>query len=135
MTTTLEAQIAGSVQLAIETLKAQFQPAEFICVPDRQGGAHVRFGPVALGETYTQRETWIGGHLPAQIPYADVYPLFIRGDLTRRDGRPFMPPLANGHVFMSVSAVQVSRRSNRRDATIETVVMKFQKVLDWVNSQ
>jgi hypothetical protein len=136
MTTTPEGPtIAGTVLLAIEALKLDFQPTEFVVKPDGQGGAHVRFGPVALSAVYVQRESWIGGHLPAQIPYADVYPIFVRGDLARIDGQLLVAPMANGQVFMGLPAVQVSRRSNRRDASIETVKMKFKKVLDWVNSQ
>jgi hypothetical protein len=136
MTTTPEGPpIAGTVLLAIEALKADFQPTEFVVEPDGQGGARVRFSPVALSATYVQRESWIGGHLPAQIPYADVYPIFVRGDLARTDGKPLVAPMASGQVFMARPAVQVSRRSNRRDASIETVKMKFKKVLDWVNAQ
>ena len=136
MTTTPEATgIAGTVLLAIEALKLDFQPAEFLVEPDGQGGARVRFGPVPLSATYVQGESWVGGHLPPQIPYADVYPIFVRGDLTRRDGQALIAPMASGQNFMGQSAVQVSRKSNRRDASIETVKMKFKKVLDWVNSQ
>ena len=136
MTTTPESSgIGGNVLAAIDELKLDFQPEELVVEPDGKGGARVRFGPVGLSETYQQRESWIGGHLTAQVPYSDVYPIFVRGDLARTDGKALVAPLANGQVFMGLSAVQVSRKSNRLDASIETVRMKFKKVLHWINSQ
>ena len=136
MTTTLDAAtLSPGVAAAIEDIKHDFEPAEFHVEPDNEGGARVRFGPVPLGVQYHQRDTWLGGHIPTQIPYADVYPIFLRGDLTRVDGKTLQAPLTSGHTFMGLSAVQASRRSNNRDATIETVKLKFKKVLEWVNTQ
>jgi hypothetical protein len=136
MTITLDpTTVATAVRAAIDDLQTDFQPEEFVIEPDGQGGARVRFGPVDLGDVYTQRQTWVGGHIPSQIPYADVYPIFVRGDLARTDGKPFVAPMSNGHNFMGQPAVQVSRKSNRRDAAIETVKMKFKKVLAWMNAQ
>lgn len=136
MTTTLEVKaLSPAVASAIEDLRGDFEPPEFEVEPDDQGGARVRFGPVELGEQYSQRESWIGAHIPAQVPYADVYPIFLRGDLARVDGRALVAPLTAGHNFMGREAVQVSRRSNNRDAAVETVKLKFKKVLEWVNAQ
>jgi len=133
MTTTPE--LKEAVQKAIDDLRADFQPTELRIEADAEGGARVMFGPVSLGPQYVQRDSWIGAHIPAQIPYADIYPVFFRGDLTRVDGKALTAPLTNGHTFMGVPAVQASRRSNKRDAAVETVKMKFKKVLVWVNSQ
>jgi hypothetical protein len=136
MTTTLDAAaLSLSVQRALEGIRQSFAPADFVVEPDNEGGARVRFGPVALSKSYFQRETWVAAHLVAQLPYADVYPVFLRGDLSRADGVQLVAPMTTGHSFMGLSAVQVSRRSNRRDASIETPAMKLLKVLDWVNAQ
>ena len=136
MTTTLDAAALNpKVAAAIDDLKSDFEPIEFEVVPDNQGGAMVRFGPVPLGVQYQQRDSWLGAHIPAQVPYADVYPVFLRGDLSRVDGRALVAPLTGGHNFMGQPAVQASRRSNNRDASIETVKLKFKKVLEWVNAQ
>jgi hypothetical protein len=135
MTTPKCAQQNKNVEAAISDLKSDFQPKEFVVEPDGQGGAFVRFGPVTLSKTYAQTESWIGGQIPAQIPYADIYPIFFRGDLTRADGKALVAPMTTGHNYMGQSAVQVSRRANRRDASIETAKMKFKKVLEWVNEQ
>lgn len=136
MTTTRNLDnVTAEVRAAIEDIVRDFEPTEIEVSPDGQGGARVRFGPVSLGKQYKQRETWMGGHLTAQIPYADVYPVFVRGDLERNDGKQLVRPLTSGHSYMGVSAVQASRRSNNRDASIETPKLKFKKVLEWVNSQ
>lgn len=136
MTTTPEAAvIAGHVLAAIEQIRLDVNPTELFVEPDGQGGARVRFGPVELSETWQQRETWVAGHIPVQIPYADVYPIFVRGDLARTDGRTLVAPLSTGHIFMGQPAIQVSRKSNRRDAGVETPKIKFFKVLHWINIQ
>ena len=136
MTTTLDApRISGNVLTAIEELKRDVAPAELVIEADGQGGARVRFGPVTLSEIWEQRETWMAGHITVQIPYADIYPVFVRGDLARADGKGLVAPLSSGHIFMGQPAVQVSRKSNRRDAAIETPKIKFLKVLHWINTQ
>lgn len=136
MTTTPDApHISGNVLTAIEELKRGVAPTELVIEADGQSGAYVRFGPVELIETWQQRETWMAGHITAQIPYADIYPIFVRGDLARADGKGLVAPLSSGHIFMGQPAVQISRKSNRRDAAIETPKIKFLKVLHWMNSQ
>jgi hypothetical protein len=125
----------GPVQKALDDIKACFKPKDFEVEPDGAGGARVRFGPVKLSKTYQQRETWVAGHVPPQVPYADIYPVFVRGDLARADGAALAAPITPGHIFMGQPAVQVSRRSNRRDPAFETAALKFMKVIDWLNSQ
>lgn len=125
----------AQVEKALEEIQARFSPAEFVVEPDGQGGARVRFGPVALGPSFVQEATWLAAHLPAQIPYADVYPVFVRGDLARKDGTALASPVTSNHSFMGQPSVQVSRRSNGRDPTVETPALKFAKVLTWLNSQ
>jgi len=126
--------LVATVETAIEELRATFLGAEITISPDGTGGARVIVSPVPLSEIYRVSETWIGGHLVALLPYADVYPLFVRGDLQRVDGKPLGVGLGPGHVFEGRAAVQASRRSNKRDATIETVGMKFLKVLTWLQT-
>lgn len=136
MTTTLNlTAFKPAVAQAIRDVLAQFEPTDVKLEADGQGGARIVFGPVRLGDTYDQQETWIGAHVPPLVPYCDIYPVFLRGDLRRKDGKALTAPLTQNHTFMSQSATQVSRRSNRRDARRETVSMKLLKVLHWVNSQ
>lgn len=121
-----------AVAAAIDTLRASFPDSEITVEPDGAGGARVAVETVRLSDVYDQPATWIAGHLVAQLPYADIYPLFVRGDLTRRDARPVGEGLSVGHVFLNRSAIQASRRSNRRDPAIETAAHKFLKVIEWL---
>ncbi len=69
-----------------------------------------------------------------QYPYANVYPHFVRGDLTRSDGQP----LGEGTsvtTFDSRSAVQLSRRSNRLNPATDSAVLKLHKVLAWLGTR
>lgn len=127
--------VAAHVGKAIEELKACFSLSELIVEPDGNGGARVLLEPVPLSPIYTAGDTWLGAHIPVQIPYADIYPLFVRGDLARKDGRPLGVGFGAGHAFMNRPAVQVSRRSNGRDPTIETPAIKFLKVIEWIRVQ
>ncbi len=124
-----------NVVRAIEELRATFPLAALISEADGNGGARVLVEPIQLSDIYVQRETWIGGHIPVQIPYADVYPLFVRGDLSRVKGGTLGDAMAVGHAFMNRAAVQVSRRSNARNSEIETPALKFLKVIEWIKSR
>jgi hypothetical protein len=136
MTTTPDLMgLQPAVAQAIREVLAQFEPTDVKWEADGQGGARIAFGPVQLSDSYEQQDTWIGAHVPPLVPYCDIYPVFLRGDLRRKDGKALTAPLTQNHTFMSQAATQVSRRSNRRDATRETVSMKLLKVLHWVNSQ
>ena len=124
------AHVAG----AVENLRASFPESQILIEPDGNGGARVSVETVALSNTYLQDCTWIAGHLVPQLPYADIYPLFVRGDLARRDGRPLGTGLSAGHMFLERSAVQASRRSNRRNPAIELTSHKFLKVIEWLRT-
>lgn len=121
---------------AIEELQTTFPQAKVTVEDDSNGGARVIVEPVSLEVIkYIQEETWLGAHIPAQIPYADIYPLFVRGDLARKNGGALGEAMTPGHKFMGRDAVQVSRRSNARDPLIETPAMKFLKVITWIRSR
>lgn len=130
----MSAPLNDSVVAAIEDLKACFPGSDVLVEPDGAGGARVAVEGIPLSETYQQKETWIAGHLVPQLPYADIYPLFVRGDLARADGRPLGSGLGAGQVFLGRSAVQASRRSNRRDPAVETASHKFLKVIEWLRN-
>jgi hypothetical protein len=124
-----------SVTAAVEGIRRAFPGASVLAVEDASGGAYVIIEPVTLTEGFVPAVTWIGGHLPAQVPYTDVYPLFIDGGIRRRDGQPFQPPITPGQAFCGRPSLQVSRRSNRLDPEVQTPATKFQKVLLWLRQQ
>lgn len=127
--------LAKPVEDAIADLSATFGGTKISTEPDGSGGARVLIEPLALGLPYRQSEIWMGGHLPAQLPYADVYPLFVSADLARIDAAALGEGMSTGHTFMSRLSVQVSRRSNNIDFDQQTVSMKFQKVLQWMKER
>jgi hypothetical protein len=122
------------VSVAIENLRACFPHCQITTESDGSGGARVAVEVVDLSDIYVQQQTWIAGHLVPQLPYADIYPLFVRGDLARRDGHALGIGLSSGHMFLGRSAVQASRRSNRRDPAIELAGHKFLKVIEWLRT-
>lgn len=121
------------VSKAIDEIRRSFPGAE-ISVREDADGAVVIVDPVDLGEQYVQRETWIGFRITFQYPYADVYPHFVRGDLSRADGRR----LGEGTsvtTFENRPAVQLSRRSNHLNPATDTAVIKLHKVLAWLRTR
>ena len=128
-------QVVDTVQAAIGEIRANFVHSPLVIEPDGQGGARVIVEHASLGPPFAQKATWVGAHLPAQLPYSDVYPVFVRGDLKRSDGAALRAPVTAGHTFMNRAAVQISRRSNRVDLNTQSPAMKFQKVLHWIGSR
>jgi len=123
------------VRIAIEEIQAAFPEANCVATPDGQGGAHVYLDPVPVGPRYSKQESWIGFHVTFQYPYADVYPHYVRHDITRADGKPLGEAFHLGQQFQGRSAVMVSRRSNRLNPATDTALLKLQKVLQWVSTR
>lgn len=123
------------VEQAIKELQTAFQGCQFSITEDAEGGAKVIIEDAAIGEgctLYNQDTTWVGFRITFQYPYADIYPVFVRPDLTRRDGRPLGEAITPVN-WEGRAAVQVSRRSNKRDAMVDNAVIKIQKVLRWMS--
>lgn len=122
-----------SVSTAIEGLKKAFPGCTVsVLSEDGQGGAFVVLDNVELGEKFAPQSTWFGAHLPASLPYADIYPLFIGDNVRRADGFALVGPFAPVG-WQNRSAIQVSRRNNRFQAG-HTAASKFVKVIDFVRS-
>src|SRR5690554_4089523 len=111
------------VEEAIEEVRRHFRGHEVIVGPDEQGRSCVIVENVALGAPYSQSHSWIGFHITHACPYADVYPHFMRGDLSRVDNKGLgegitqnhnfpQPGVVNGSAMAARPAVQISRRSN-----------------------
>lgn len=124
------------VEAAIEEIQEAFPDATVTAVADPQGGAHVTVDPVDPGVRYTQRETWIKFHITFQYPYSDVYPHFVRPDLSRTDGAALGEGMSPGQFGDDVGqAIQISRRSNKLNPSVDTAVLKLVKVLEWLRSR
>jgi hypothetical protein len=128
----MEAAMKVEVSTAIEELKRQFGGSSLTAREDGQGGAYVVMEPVQLGPKFRPPETWVGFQIPAQYPYADLYPVFIGGNVVRADGAAFQAPVTPGHNFEGRGAIQISRRSAAAQSGTQKAVAKILKVLDFL---
>jgi hypothetical protein len=120
------------VSSAIEELRRQFSAATITVREDGQGGAYVVIEPISLGPKYRPEQTWFGFQIPAQYPYADIYPVFIGGDVVRANGMAFIAPVTRGHQFEGRPAIQVSRRNSAAQSGAQRVATKILKVVDFL---
>lgn len=120
------------VATAIEELKRAFPSSVVCCSEDGSGGAYVVIENVEIGDRYQPSTTWLGGHITALYPYADIYPHFIGDDVSRKDGVPFEAPITAGAQFLGRPALQVSRRNNHTQNYPQTAVAKFVKVIHFL---
>jgi len=121
------------VENAIGELRRQFPSAQVTVNDDGQGGAHFFVEPIELGSKYSPSSTWVGAHIPAQYPYADIYPVFIASDVKRVDGSAFTAPITANANFQGRPALQISRRNNTAQTRPQTAVAKILKVLDFLD--
>lgn len=128
--------VTAAVTEAIDEIRETFAEATVAVDPDGSGGAWVVIDAVPLGPVYAQDNTWIAFQITFPYPEADVYPLFVRADLSRADGA------ALGAGFQAVKwgpkgdpGVQLSRRSNRLNPAVDTAATKALKVVKWLKEQ
>ena len=118
------------VASAINEIRELFPAASVKTEEDGQGGAYVEVEPIDLGEKYRPKTSWCGFHITFQYPRADVYPHFLSADVKRVDNAAFGQGLS-GQQWRGKQALQLSRRSNRLDPTIDTAATKLAKVITW----
>ena len=123
------------VTRAIADIEACFGSASVSSREDGEGGAYVVVDNVPLGGPWAEPSTWVGFRITHTYPYADVYPHFVRRDLTRSDGRAAIGEAMSHATFEDREAIQLSRASRRRDPVRETALLKLQKVLAWLRGR
>jgi hypothetical protein len=124
-----------AVAKAIAEIERCLAPATVTVRDDDEGGAWVIVDDVPLGGPWAEPKTWIGFRITYTYPYSDVYPHFVRRDLTRADGTAPMGEAMAHATFEGREAIQISRASNKRDPARETAALKLQKVLTWLRSR
>lgn len=117
---------------AIEELRRKFPRCAVNIEDDGNGGARVVLENVELGQRFSPDRTWLGAHIPALYPYADIYPVFMGAEVTRADGVPFTPPITPNANFNGRPALQISRRNNLAQQYPQPAYAKFIKVLDFL---
>lgn len=128
------APLKEEIARSIAEIEQAFTGCPVTATPDGEGGAFVVVDALDPGERYVQRATWCGFRITFQYPYADVYPHFVRADLSRVDGQP-LGEATSMNSFQGQPAIQLSRRSNRRDAAMDTAARKLLRVLEWLRSR
>ena len=124
--------LTEAVALAIEQIRSNFPDCSLEVTPDDKGGAWFVLYGVPLGNPFKNETIWMGGDLSAQLPYADLYPIFLSPDLARIDGKPLGEATSQGIDFHGRTSVQISRRSNNRDSKRENPAIKLKKVIAWL---
>jgi hypothetical protein len=119
-----------AVAQAIEEVRANFPDHPLTLTEDGHGGAVIVIDGIDLGSDYEPSTSWIGFRITFQYPYADVYPHYARPDLHRKDGRS----LGSIVEFDGRQALQISRRSNRRDPALDSAARKLQRILHWLEA-
>jgi len=123
----------SEVASGVDELKAQFAPSSVTVTEDGSGGAYVIVETVNLGGRFINPITWIGGHLTAQYPYSDVYPVFIGNDVRRADGIAFEAPVTQAN-FAGRPAWQISRRNSGAQVQSQSANSKFLRVLHFLQT-
>lgn len=122
------------VSQAIAELKRAFPDSKIEVIDDGEGGARFVLNAVQIGERYVPCSAWIGAHIPALYPYADIYPVFMDAAVVRADGVPFQAPITHGAMFAERAAIQISRRNNHAHQHPQTAVGKLVKILDFLEN-
>lgn len=127
------AEVRPEIVTAVEQLREQFPDNSMTATSDGTGGVTVILDDITPGSPYVESTTWLGFHITAAYPDADVYPHFV-GRLQRTDGQP------HGLGFAEVDwhgrpALQLSRRSNQWNRATDTAALKALKVMTWLGSR
>ncbi len=121
---------------AIDEIRKAFPDIEVNVREDGEGGVYVVLETIELGEAFRPAATWVGFRITFQYPYADCYPHYVRGDLTRTSGVLLAGGgIQPGQAFENRPAIQLSRRSTRLNPQTDTALLKLEKVLLWFRSQ
>jgi hypothetical protein len=134
------------VERAIEELRRGLPGREIRVLPDADGGAFVIADDMEIGEGFTPSRLWVGFHITFACPEADVYPHFIDpalryiGKGSARNEHPDgnLPTAMSRGATMpgfELPAIQVSRRSNRRNAATDTPLQKLLRVVEFLRTR
>jgi hypothetical protein len=124
-----------AVGAAIAELVRSFGADTVSFTEDGEGGANVVVEGISLGGPWASKDTWVGFRINFTYPYGDIYPHFVRGDLARRDGAQALGEAMSATTFLDRQAIQISRRSSRRDPARETALIKLHKVVEWLRAR
>jgi len=122
------------VEQAISEIRQVFPGHTVEVQPEPQGGAYIIVHNLLIGEQYVPSTSWIGFLLGFQYPHADVYPFFMDNKVRRADGQAWETGLSSSVPWNNRNTVQISRRANRWNPSVDTAATKLTKVLTWLRS-
>lgn len=137
----------AGVENTIKALQAGLPEEATVEVkPDDDGGAYVLVDNLEIGSCFKPAKSWVAFHITWSHPDADIYPHFIDAgvEYVGDKGAPNQHPEGNLPTSMSRGAVapgferpaiQVSRRSNRRNPATDSALHKLLRVLDFLRSR
>lgn len=131
---------------AIEEIRGGFPKNTVRVNEDPDGGARVIVDDLDIGPAFSPTVSWIGFHITFPYPDADVYPHFLDAGVkyVGSGSTPNESPDGNLPTAMSrgalmpgfeLPAIQISRRSNRRNAETDTALQKLLRVLEFLRSR
>lgn len=134
-----------AVAAAIEEIREGLPNAEIEVHEDPDGGACVMVRRVAIGP-FEPSDTWIGFHITWAYPDADVYPHFLdpavayigTGETPNKHAEGDLPAAMSRGGRMpgfELDAIQISRRSARRNPTTDSALQKLLRVLEFLRSR
>ena len=123
------------VEKAVEEIKTLFKAHKVDVEPVADGGARVIVHDVQLSEKYNPQITWVGFIIGFQYPRADVYPHHIDHSVKRTDGNPLGEAFSGPVKWQDRDCIQISRKSNKLDPSVDTAATKLAKVIEWMKSR
>ena len=133
------------VAKAVDELAAGAPGAGVRTKEDADGGAFVLVDGLELGR-FEPAISWIGFHVTWTYPEADVYPHFIESSVRYIGDGPAPNVYPHGNLPTSMTrgaimpgfeltAIQISRKSNRRNPETDTALRKLLRIIEFLRSR
>jgi hypothetical protein len=135
-----------AVEAAIAEVRAGLPDQAVRVKPDSDGGAYIIVDGLTIGDCFAPPASWIGFQVTWTCPDADTYPHFIdpavryigQGEAPNQYPEGNLPTSMTRNATMpgfDLPAIQVSRRSNHRDATTDGPLQKLLRVIQFLVSR
>lgn len=136
----------ADVERAVAEIREGLPGLDVAVKEDGEGGAFVIVNGVRIGDCFAPTSPWIGFQITFPYPEADVYPHFIdagvkyvgNGEAPNAHPDGNLPTaLSRGATMPGFDrpAIQISRRSNRRDAETDSALLKLIRIVEFLRSR
>ena len=136
----------AEVAAAIEEIEASQVGTGVRVKPDPDGGAYTIVDGVAIGPCFDPGSSWIGFHITWTYCDSDIYPHFIDAGVRYVGSGPAPNQHPGGDLPMALTrgatmpgfelpAIQVSRRSNHRNAETDSGLQKLLRIAEFLRTR